>query len=606
MGGAAYLAGGVIHVALQMAGSTRCVTANLHQGFANQPWRAWIIAAVLLVVTTGAVAGSEAMAALKSDVRRALSVWCALALMTLGVAMTSSVGAHLIIPVAAMALSVPLTLVLTRSRLLDLPLLSQPWVAWGAGALSSSWYFIVSYTRHANFGSGCKDMGLFLQSVWLISRGQSPQNTVMGMHAFGDHMELLDILVAPTLWLWSDAGMLLLVQALAAGMGAVPVFRMAQKHLGSPLAGVLASSAYFLSYEIANGVQFDWNPTTVSLGLFPWAREAASNARFRRMAVFLVLIGLCKENLLLYASGFGLMLLATGAPRRVALTTLILPAVIFVVEMKLLFPLFRDGGFRHFYFKELGTDFADAVINVVTSPLRVFTLLFSSPQKLNGLLLPLTSTGFLPLLAPTALLPMLPGVVERFGGTFVNSWWGHHYGGPAHAMAVCAAVMGGARIRTWLMARPSVAEGPAWLARAASSWPAVLMLLSTAFADTVGPWGPTDLFLLKKPYHPAVEDRETMRHAVDSVPDGVPVAAQNYLLPHLADREKVFILERARDAVYVVMTPNTNPWPYDRAYHDRLAQELLGEGWRVHFCEGNSFVLAKDEGQGVPCAALGR
>ncbi|MEW5851912.1 MAG: DUF2079 domain-containing protein [Myxococcota bacterium] len=601
----AYVGGGVLQAAFQMFGNPRGVAGTLHQAFASQPWRAWAFGLALLVVTSGGASGTTLPDGLRADLRRALSSWTVLALMALGFVLTSQAGAHLLIPLAAVALSVPVTVAVARSPLVDLRLLSLPWVPWVAGGLSSLWYFVVSYTRHAHFGSGSRDMGLFLQSVWLLSRGKSPQNTVMGMNAFGDHMEFIDVLVAPTLWLWSDAGMLLLVQALCAGLGAVPVFRLARDRLGSPLAGVLASTAYFLSYEIANGVQFDWNPTTLSLGFFPWAIEAALQQRYRRMAVFLVLIGLCKENLLLYVGGFGAMLLVAGAPRRVALSALLIPAVAFLVEVKVIFPLFRDGGFRHFYFKDLGTDFTEVAVNALQSPLRVFALLFNNPQKLHGLLLPLTSTAFLPLLAPTTLLPALPGVMERFAGTFMNSWWGHHYGGPTHAVAVCSAILGGARLSAWLRARPSVESG-GWLPRAASLWPAVLLLASTSLADIVGPWGPTDLFVLRKPYHPSVEDRQTMQAAVQSIPDGVAVAAQNYLLAHLADREKAFELSRAREAEYVAMTPTTNPWPFDRGYHDRLAQELLAEGWRIHFCQGNSFVLAREQGPSVPCPALGR
>lgn len=511
----------------------------------------------------------------------------------------------MVIPLAGAVLALPVAVWLSRVTGGFSHVLSHPAAPWVAGACCAAWYFTVSYLRHAWFGSGSRDMGLFLQSVWLLSQGASPQNTVMGMHAFADHMEFVDLLVAPVLWLWSDAGALLLVQALVAGSGAVPVYRMATEKLGSAWAGVAGAAAYFLSYEIANGVQFDWNPTTVSLGLFPWAFEAATRQKWRRMAVFLVLIGLCKENLLLYICGFGVMLAFWKAPLRVVLLTVMLPAVAFVIEIKFIFPLFREGGFRHFYFQDLGTDFGDAMGTMLRSPGRVLGLMFTPAEKIDGLLLSLTSTAFLGILAPEALLPLLPGMLERFASSFRNSWWGHHYGGPTHALAVCAAVLGASRLAAWMKSRLAADEaGP--LRAAASLWPILTVVAATSLASFSSPWPPSDLFVLRKPYHPSIEDRRTMQAAVDSIPGGVPVAAQNYLLAHLADRHEIYMLEHARKGEYVAMTPTTNPWPYDRGYHERLAQDLLREGWRVHFCQGNSFVLSRTPGESTPCPVLGR
>jgi hypothetical protein len=38
---------------------------------------------------------------------------------------------------------------------------------------------------------------------------------VMGMHAFADHLELIDLLAAPLQWVWPSAASLLLFQATA-------------------------------------------------------------------------------------------------------------------------------------------------------------------------------------------------------------------------------------------------------------------------------------------------------------------------------------------------------------------------------------------------------
>ena len=57
---------------------------------------------------------------------------------------------------------------------------AAPWALALAGVLI---FFVQSYRRHLWFGSGGKDLGLFHQSVWLLSQFETPHNTVMGMHA---------------------------------------------------------------------------------------------------------------------------------------------------------------------------------------------------------------------------------------------------------------------------------------------------------------------------------------------------------------------------------------------------------------------------------------
>jgi hypothetical protein len=279
--------------------------------------------------------------------------------------------------------------------------------------------------------------------------------------------------------------------------------------------------------------------------------------------------------------------------------------MVFVIEVKWLFPLYRDGGFRHFYFQELGKDFLDVVINVVSSPARAFVLLFQPAQKVNGLMIPFTSTSWLAWMSPAGLLTVVPGILERFGSTFANSWWGHHYGGPTHALTLCAAILGASRLKRWLVSSP-LGSTAAPLRSAVALFPAMMVCASTVLVDTVGPWGATDLFVLRKPYHPSVEDRATMKAAVSAIPLDEAVAAQNYLLPHLAARKQIYMLNRAREAKFVAMTPSTNPWPYDRPYQEHLARELGAEGWLVYFCQGNSFVLAHMQGESVACPALGR
>ncbi|MFH1808577.1 MAG: DUF2079 domain-containing protein [Pseudomonadota bacterium] len=525
----------------------------------------------------------------------------------------SAYASHLQLPALAVLLATLLSASAWRLAELLAPVRrlaehrATPWVLAG---LVAGWYFFVTFYRHHQFGSGSRDMGLFFQSVWLLSTGRAPLNTLIdipsaqhAVHAFGDHLELVDLLMVPLVWIWRDAGALLLGQALVVGSGVVAVVRLARRRLDDAVAALLLGGSYALAYPVAEAVQFDWNPTTLATGFLAWAFCLADEKRYRGMAVALFLTALCKENLLLYVAAFGLFLVVEGHGVRLGLAVGAGALFLFGLEIKLVFPLFREGGFRHFYFRQLGGGFGEVALSTLRSPLQAAMLMLTPGNKVNGLLLPFSSTAWLCLLAPAPLIVALPALGERFLADFPNAWWGHHYGGPSAAIAVVAAVHGAARLAPWLQPRLAVRLP----GLRASSLLAAVVLTATILVDTVGRWNPTDLFVLEKPYLPHPDERPAIRAAIRSVPDGVPVAAQNYLVAHLAAREQIYELDEWQRAQLVVLDVTTSPWPYDRRFVDHLARQLARDPqWGLRFCERHAWVFerGRDPAQAPDCPGL--
>jgi len=525
----------------------------------------------------------------------------------------SAYASHAILPVLALiaALGLGATAALAPRSLERLgALLGHRAVPFLAAAAASSWYFVVAFYRHANFGSGSRDMGLFLQTVWLLSRGRAPQNTLIDLpsetgavHAFGDHLELIDLLVAPVVWIWQDAGELLLVQAVVAGSAVAAVMIIAQRRTGDGLAALLLGASTFLAYPLAQAVQFDWNPTTLAAGFLAWAFAFADRRRIAAMLVALLLVGLCKENLWLYVAAFGVFLILDGHGWRLGAGVAAVAVGVFGIELKLIFPLFREGGFRHFYFKELGESFPAVAANAAASPLRALSLMVTPGNKVNGLMLPFTSTAWLSLVAPAPLVVALPGVAERFFSSFRNAWWGYHYGGPTAVVALVAATYAVAK----LAPRLEVALAVRLPGLRATTLLALVCLSATGLVDVVGRWAPMDLFALEKPYLPAVAERPAMRRAVAAVPADAAVAAQNYFLAHLAAREQIYELDTHTRADVVVLNVTTSPWPYNRGYIERLARQLAGgTAFGLTFCEESSWVFSRgaDPAAAPPCPTL--
>jgi hypothetical protein len=117
----------------------------------------------------------------------------------------------------------------------------------------------------------------------------------------------------------------------------------------------------------------------------------------------------------------------------------------------------------------------------------------------------------------------------------------------------------------------------------------------------------SDLYVLHQPYASAGEDIVTQRKAVRFIgrDPQTAVAAQYNLLPHLAGRPRVFLLEEAERAEVVALQLNGGTWPSGRAGWRRTVFRLWDtSAFRVGFCEGKSVVLARGVRDPVACPAF--
>jgi len=456
-------------------------------------------------------------------------------------------------------------------------------------------FFIQSANRHWSFGSGAKDLGLFYQTHWLISHGLPPFNTVMSMHALADHMELLDYAVAPLLRIYDGAETLLLVQAVAVASAVFPLGWLGARVLASETAGLVLAWAWLLAPDLHLGIMFDYNPTQLGAAGLIWTAWALL-ARGPAAAILAGLVTcLAKEDFCLYVAVLAAVLGLRGAGRR-GLYVAAVALALFALEMTVLFPRFRQGGFRHWEYEELGETPSETAMSAVTHPDNAAAVLVSHPQKRRSLLLPLTATGYVGLADPLSVLLQTPNWAERLLSTHGTRWWGYHYGTPAAATAVVGLLLGWQRLRRAGRAAPGM---PRYVLACA--------LLSGLVPPFRTPGGNrrSDLYYFRQPYASVPEDVRTQRAAVRFIgrDPRLKVAAQYHLLPHLAGRPTILMLDRATEADVVALQLDGGTWPDGRPSWKRRMREIAGSGaFGAAFCEGQSVVLRRAD-PGVPCPA---
>ena len=341
---------------------------------------------------------------------------------------------------------------------------------------------------------------------------------------------------------------------------------------------------------------FDYNPTQLGAAGLLWTAWALLCRGLPALLAAALLTCLSKENLCLYVALLALVLALRRAARARAAAVLALALGLFAAEMLLVFPRFREGGFRHWEFEDLGETPGETAVAVATRPHQALALAVDHPQKRRSLLLPLLATGFVGLADPLTLVLQAPNWGERFLSTHRTRWWGYHYGVPAAAMALVGLTLGWRRLRE--------------AGRDGSALPYYVLLCALG-ADLLPPFRTpggnrrSDLLVLRQPYAAAPEDVATMRAAIAFVGRNphVKVAAQDRLLAYLAGRPHIFMLDRAPEADLVVLQLNGATWPDGRPTWRRRVRELWESGaFTVAFCQGQSVVLSRGAAPGIACA----
>ena len=326
-----------------------------------------------------------------------------------------------------------------------LPSWALPATVIGAAAV----FFFQSAIRHWQFASGSRDLGLFYQSHWLMAHGLAPRNTVMGLHAFADHMAILDALLAQLLRIDDGPETLLFVQACAAASGALPLFWLARHILGRSRWALVVAWVRLLSPDVHSAVMFDYNPTCIGSAAILWTAWALVCRGTPAALAAALVTCLAKENLCIYVAVVALVLAWRAAPRRRSFAVVALATAVFVVDMRLLFSgRFDPDGYPHWRFEQLGETPSEGALAVVSAPHRAAMLLVDHRQKRRSLLLPLMTTGYVGLADPLSLVLQLPNWAERFLSTHGTRWWGYHYGMPAAATAALGLILGWRRLQT--------------------------------------------------------------------------------------------------------------------------------------------------------------
>jgi uncharacterized membrane protein len=459
-------------------------------------------------------------------------------------------------------------------------LLTSSVAAYAAG------FAALSVLRHEAFFTGRFDLGNMAQAVWSTAHGHPLR--VTGLHGdqisrLGAHVDPILVLFAPLWWIWPSPNMLLVAQAVAVALGAVPVYWLARKHLASARAGLGFALAYLLYPATGWLTLNEFHPVALATPLLLLAFWFLDEDRLLPFAVCAILAATCKEEIALVVAAFGIWY-AVARRRWLAGAAIMAAGGLWAaIAIAVVIPHYSAGAESDFYgrYSEVGGSAGGILKTALTDPLRIAEAAFGS-RDLRFLLQLVAPLAALCLLAPLVLVALLPELaINLLSATTTQTSIHFHYTAGMIPPLMIGAIFGAKRLLRWPVPVTTTIviaalAGNYWLGPI-PGWrhvPGGSQFEATAARVT---------------NHDRVAER-----ALELIPDDAIVSATNTLGAHLSARRRFLSFPFREDATWIA-ADETQPGYADRHAPLPTAVELAGlrrnPEWRLVFQEDGILVF---------------
>lgn len=279
-----------------------------------------------------------------------------------------------------------------------------------------------SVFRYNNFYAGRFDLGNMDQTVWNTKHGRffqftNPDGTnIVSRLAF--HADFILIFLTPFYYLWEDPRMLLIIQAVIVGLGAVFVYGLAKHLLNNKLLALIFAFSYLLNPSIQRASLFDFHGVTLVTTLLIGTWYFLVKKRYFWFIVFALLSASTKEQIWIITGLLGLFLIVRTfldgwstqkkvimtKPLALGLGLSLLSACMFYLLIWHAIP--NASNSKHFalsYFQEDNDSPSQLLKSIVFTPQKTIIKVIQH-DRLEYIKQVLQPVGFLPLFAPWFLV----------------------------------------------------------------------------------------------------------------------------------------------------------------------------------------------------------
>ncbi len=279
-----------------------------------------------------------------------------------------------------------------------------------------SYFTFLSFARHDNFYSRRIDLGNMDQTVWNVINGNgftlTSEKGNQQISRLAVHADFLLILLAPFYLLWSNPKMLLLIQAIVLGLGALPIYWFALEKIKSKNLALIFPLAYLLYPPIQRVALHDFHAVVLSATFLLFSFWYMHKEKYALFVIFALLSALGKEQMWIITGLFGLYILFIKKNIWIGLLATSVSFGFFYLLISKFIPAATPNN-QHFaltYLSEFGTDQNSIIKNIITNPPAVIRNIIS-PDRFYYYLQLLSPVSLLSLLSPLKMVFAVPDIL---------------------------------------------------------------------------------------------------------------------------------------------------------------------------------------------------
>ncbi len=482
------------------------------------------------------------------------------------------------------------------------------WLVIGIILFFGAVYCSISLYNHYNFRTFAFDLGIKNQVLWDYAHGRMNYNTIMPelggkVNVLANHFEPILFLFAPLYYIFGSYT-LLIVQIGFILLGGYGAYKYIAEISGDRVFAALGMAMFYATWGIFGALSFDFHTNVLAAVIVPWLFFAIQRKKPLLWILVLLLILLCKENMALWMIfvGLGIFLhwIKDKKRRNFGLFTAGISALYFVVVMKYAMPFFSDGKlpYMHFKYAALGSSWGEAMQTVFTRPGYTIRLLFENHLPGGDLVFNdkakwqlhtfvFLSGGIFLLLKPQFLVMLIPVYAQKMFSDDPVKWSIFQQYSIEFVPIIVLATF-------------------TFINRSENATVKILaaLLIFLASFDTskefLAVWKPQpygmDLanFYQRSHYKREISRKE-VRDLLKALPKKTSVSATFYVLPHVADRKKIYQFPDVRDAEYILtLNDGIMTYPLDQQQYQLTVDSILSTGrWKTELKTDHGYLLKR-------------
>jgi uncharacterized membrane protein len=304
-------------------------------------------------------------------------------------------------------------------------------------ALLRTW---ISFRNYGQF----VDLSYYESAVFQFAHGQLAKIWDIGSPLWSQHFEPILFLFVPLYWIGlGGGGMLAVVQAAAALLGALPLYAIAKLRTGSRSVALAVSAAYLFFGGLQSAYFYGFHPIVLFPLLFLLSVYWYERKQYGWYSVFLLLSLCVKEQVAFLAVAWGLWLLVGRKDRVWGAVTIAAGLAWYFISFPII-AYYHHGGYE--YWGQFGGGASGGIVGIaqfaVTHPLQFVRQLVDDKNKLPMLIELFGSFGFLPLAAPLALIFLIPSLLLKLLSHDIAMLNSFHYSADIAPLLALATVEG--------------------------------------------------------------------------------------------------------------------------------------------------------------------